>query len=503
MNNEINNLIKQDKKRTISKSKIKKYITVQRIKCKNPKVEILSNKEKKDKIDKNMTFFQEKNRIKERINKKRKTISNTNIHSINKKSINTNTKKNNSKSYKNLINNKEIMKEKNLDKPSLYSIDSYCSIKLKNKNKNNINLTAAGTANKNKIDSNLTVSSSTTAMATTSQKGKIKSKINCNRATNTTNKNDIKNYGYNVNFNLLNHFKKNTIIDKENFNPNKLAYNTISINRNYKSFMVKKNKNFNNNFRNENNNDYLDKNKYLNLEKDINLKKEKEIIKKKNKDNSNNTNDYTIIIRKNNSALLTFGNTNNDSLSESLSKLSNNKYLLILKQENENLKNELMKTKEKVDVLENKIENLIIYGKTDSSSNNNKNKINPQPTPMPYVQKFEPEDFNTINNKSKSKNIEIHNNDKYNYDNDNININDSIKGKKNGCNLRSYKSQKFIKFFDTKTKNKNKKNLVKMKDNNFYYKNLTQREYMGRTVTDGFGIKKIKNELFFGGHKYQ
>ena len=81
----------------------------------------------------------------------------------------------------------------------------------------------------------------------------------------------------------------------------------------------------------------------------------------------------TIIIKKNNSALLTFGN--NDSLNDSFSKANgaNKNYLLILKQENEKLKNELMKTKEKVDILQNKIQNLIEENEPHS---NNRPNIN-------------------------------------------------------------------------------------------------------------------------------
>jgi hypothetical protein len=202
--------------------------------------------------------------------------------------------------------------------------------------------------------------------------------------------------------------------------------------------------------------------------------------------NNNNETTKTIIIKKNNSALLTFGNTNNDSLSESISSNSNNKYLLILKQENENLKNELKKTKEKVDVLENKIDNLI-YGKNIESIStlifNSRNDI----SSIKGEHRLIKEKYNTISNRPK--------------------INDKNRLKmKNNKFMKSYKSLGNLKFIENKNRsiikenkeNKEyKENKEFKKDNDLYYKSPTERNnLMGKTISNGFGLKKLNNELY-------
>ena len=207
--------------------------------------------------------------------------------------------------------------------------------------------------------------------------------------------------------------------------------------------------------------------------------------------NNNNDSSNTVIIKKNNSALLTFGNANNDSLSESLSKISNsnNKYLLILKQENENVKNELKKTKEKVDVLENKIDKLI-YGKNIESIStlilNSRNDISSIKGEHRLVKKK----YNTISNRPKP-------NDK-----------NRLKMKNNKF-MKSYKSLGNLKYIEKKNisiikENKEnkvfkeyKENKEFKKDNNLYYKSPTERNSLiGRTISNGFGIKKLNNELY-------
>jgi hypothetical protein len=197
--------------------------------------------------------------------------------------------------------------------------------------------------------------------------------------------------------------------------------------------------------------------------------------------NNNNETTKTIIIKKNNSALLTFGNTNNDSLSESISisktSNSNNKYLLILKQENENLKNELKKTKEKVDVLENKIDNLI-YGKNLESIStlifNSRNDI----SSIKGEHRLIKEKYNTISNRPK--------------------INDKNRLKmKNNKFMKSYKSLGNLKFIENKNRSIIKENKEFKKDNNLYYKSPTERNnLLGKTISNGFGLKKLNNELY-------
>ena len=96
--------------------------------------------------------------------------------------------------------------------------------------------------------------------------------------------------------------------------------------------------------------------------------------------------------------LVTFGNDINETTKTSNNNNTNNKYMIKLKKENELLKNALIKTNEKISLLENKIDYLI-----ENKKNNDykvktyaykKNSIFKKcPVPTPYVQKFTKKDF--------------------------------------------------------------------------------------------------------------
>jgi len=501
MNQRINSHNKPEKKRNIFQNKTIKYITVQRIKSKNRNISIFSDKDKEEKN--NLHFSDTIKNTNGSISDKRKTVSHSNIVNINKE-------------------------KKITTKPFLYSINnSYRNKKLKHTNSNSY-LIAGGPGHGGKGGN----------------KSKTKPKIKFNKIINTLSSHEFKDnktkkkfntiiHNYNSNNNLsnihvINHIKKRCIYDKnkenkddkenkkdkenkeehenfkedkgnkenkENINPspntNTNTYNTISINHDFSSFIVKKNKKFNaaHTHRNKAKCKNINTNITIVMSKIKNIDTPKDIIYSNNNDTSN-----TVIIKKNNSALLTFGNANNDSLSESLSKISNSnsKYLLILKQENENLKNELKKTKEKVDVLENKIDKLI-YGKNVESvstlivsSRNDTSSIKGEP-------KFIKEKYNTISNRPKP-------NDK-----------NRLKMKNNKF-MKSYKSLGNLKYIENKNRsiikeskefkeNKEckeyKENKEFKKDNNLYYKSPTERNsLLGRTISNGLGLKKLNNELY-------
>ena len=398
----INSQKNEEKKRTISKNKLKKYITVQRIKTKNKNLLLFSEQDKEniEKINNLNTYLT--NQINNEIYKTKKSISNSN------KAFNHFLKSSNCNNNNNNINN-------HYKKTSIFIIpneyDNYNNNKkLKNKtSKKNIvpisqkiNSTLEKEENKikqaksyfsPKIKSKLKMD---TNNANYLSKSKSKIKI-INKISKTYSSNEIKNNKKtNIN-NILNNnsyknknkthsthrITKDTIFEKENLNPN--LYNTISTNIN----INKRNKN--SGYTNANTNETMN----------------------------------TILIKKNNSELLTFGNTNNDdSLSESFSKDENiNKnFILVLKKENESLKNELKKTKEKVDVLENKIESLIfeknsrnkIINKSNDNYNNDnidKKTINKENIKYSKSQRYLKNNKNTINNhkKIKVKNIQREN----------------------------------------------------------------------------------------------
>ena len=236
--------------------------------------------------------------------------------------------------------------------------------------------------------------------------------------------------------NLTRRITKDTIFEKENLDPN--LYNTISSNLGHNN-----------------------KSRMNNIIKDI---KNNRNIDKKNKNVNQTMN--TIIFRKNNSELLTFGNTN-DSLSDSCSKTSNmNKnYLLLLKQENESLKKELMKTKQKVDVLENKIELLINENYNNNNMNNN-NKKKTKKLPLSIIKYQEEQLSQLINDKSENNKKKENNNGKTN----------------NKVGLKQYQSQKYLDFNNDKKDNN--------KNNNC--KNVKKSKCFGRTFSSILDLEKNK-----------
>ena len=435
MENGFNSPKNYPNKRSIYKTKMKKYITVQRIKPKDRKLSIISER---DKEEKNNICFSDTNEINEELKKRRKTISSNNIafdHIINPINNNINDYRrsfifiypneldNYNINKKSIIGKKNILpntnKNSNKEKIIIPHIESYFSTKGNNKPNSHSNINK-----KNKyIKKNNIISKTLINIKENKTKSKMDNNINYN--TNNSNSNNL---------HLMHRVTKDTIFEKENLDPN--WYNTISNNLNHDNDKPKKN------------NDIKERNNNRNIDK---------------YNNNENQTKHTIIFRKNNSALLTFGNTN-DSLSESFSKTSNinDNYLLILKQENESLKYELMKTKQKVDVLENKIEYLIY-------ENNTNNNICPKPSPD--VKKYEEEDLNKlINNKHKNKNK--HNN---------------LSRMNNKISLKSYQSQKNFKLINNDKKDNNKNNNSK---------NPLKCKTIGRTFSSVFDIKKTKINKF-------
>ena len=387
MKDEINSLKKNDNSNILSKNKIKKYITVQRIKSKSKKLSIFSEN------GLNNIYTPQINQNNKNLNRTKNTIPNfTNAlkqnksikHKINPLLISPNE----------LYNHRPTMNSKNqLNKKSLTinHTTSHFSPKIKPKIKIHKNINSS-IKSKSKI-----------------KKDKILRTFHSNNNLNHS-KTIINNYNTkNNNKILLQKITKDTIFQKENINPN--CYNTIATNINQEFIKAKK---ININF--------------------SKIKRNKNLEKNTTKANTNESLN-TIIIKKNNSALLTFGN--NDSLTDSFSKGNNlnNNYLLSLKQENETLKNELMKTKEKVDVLENKIQNLI---QGNEANLNKDNEIN------------------------------------FNYTNKNNNKKGS-----NKCTLKSSKSQKNFKVINRNKKFNDKK-----------YINSSKNKIINNTTSNWFRIKK-------------
>jgi hypothetical protein len=422
-------------KRSMYKNKIHKYITVQRIIPKNKKLLIFA---KKNKEDKNNNYLSETNGFNKEIKKHRKSLSNVNIpfkkimnyinytSNDNKQSLlliypNENEINNNSNINKRSIHNysqKNIFPKtsKNSDINKDVTIISQGSYFTTNrKNKSNI---YSKCNNENKQTKNIKKNSiMSKKLIINNIENKNKSKIhNISDKNNNNNKTHL---GYRI--------TKDTIFEKENIDPN-LFNSTINLGYSNKS------KNFDN---------IRDKNSKIKLDKKPNI--------------GNQT--MNIIIRKNSSELLTFGNSN-DSFSDSFSKTSNiNKnFLLLLKQENDSLKKELMKTKQKVDVLENKID-LLINENNNINNNNKKQKKNPI-----NIRKCKDEDcFQLINDKFSQCNKNKENNlDKTN----------------NKVRLKHYQSQKN---FNNDKKDSNKNN------------NVIKRKSFGRTFSSVFDLKKNKN----------
>ena len=387
MKDEINNNKNQE---DISENITKKYITVKRNKSKNKKMPLFSENDKEN-INNNIYISNNNNKkINNNITrKKRKSFTNSFIP-FNKTMKNNNTNTFNKKyaisicpSKFNYLkeprtNDSKTNKEKEKGKEKgRYTINSYLNKKNNNRPKIVHNFSNNNLKNKKNI------------------------KIKSNKISNTFTMDEL----YKFNHKTINNNKyginKDTIFVHKIDDTN--TYNTISANLN-KDYYNNKQYHYN---KNENN--------------------RKKIIDKNNNTKADTIESYnTLIIKRSNSALLTFGNINDDdSLSEFFSKENkfDKNYLLILKQENESLKYELMKTKEKVDILGNKIENLI------SEKNANNNTCLKQ---MSYI-------HNYAENYQKIK----------------ININIKEKNNMNGKNnisLKPFKSQKNFKYINNKTR---------------------------------------------------
>ena len=381
MKDEINSYKNQE---NTSKNKLKKYITVKRIKSKNKKISVFSEKDKENININNNIYFANNKTINDITTHKKRKSTNTYI------SLNKTIKNNNNISSKKLTisifpNELDYIKEsrnikdkkskfpytienktnKEKESHTIQHMNSYLSPRIKSRPKIKENIYTSNNNLKNRL--------------------KIKkNKISNTFSINELHKNNDKIYNNNNNKTRI---TKDTIFVKEITNLNLNLYNTISSNLNK---------------------DYYNRKCIYNKNTINNRNK---IIEKNNNTKANTIESLnTIIIKRNNSALLTFGNTNNDSLSESFSNSKGNNleqnYLLILKQENESLKNELMKTKEKVDILENKIDNLIC----EKNTNNN-----PCLKEAPYTQKdgckdkykYREEEYKKIKNNTKIKNNDI------------------------------------------------------------------------------------------------
>ena len=362
MKNEINCQKNKENRRLSSQNKMKKYITVHRTKSKAKNLFFEKQKNKENKENINTLNI---NEIKDTFSKNRKTFLNININSNNskkEKAINLNNNKfhykknyifiypNESENHNHNFN--KYSKEKKIFFPITHKLkdiygekeylgirqtNSYFSPKSKNRHEIsqtiNINYKSHKKINifNNKIQKTKTYNSNDLK--------KSKHKIN--------NKKKVKNFNLNINGNnnnthSIHRITKDTIFEKSNLNPN--IFKTICSNRNC-----------------------LD-----NIPKKLNINRRNKNNKNTNAKACENESSSTIIIKRNNSSLLTFGNTNNDSLSEY--NRNNENFLLILKKENECLKNELKKTKEKVDLLENKIDNLIYEKNVDKKQINNMTK---------------------------------------------------------------------------------------------------------------------------------
>ena len=463
MKDEVNSQKNEEKKRTISKNKLKKYITVQRIKTKNKNLLLFTDKDKENIENINNLNNYLTNQINNEIYKTKKDIknySNSNkafnhfLKSSNNKNINNN---NNYKKtsifiipneYDNYNNNKKLRNKnskKNIfpishktnatlekEENRIRQTNSYFSPKIKSRLKmNNVNNTNNLSKSKSKIKTTVN-NTNTNKISKTYSSNEIKS----NKKANINNILDNNTHNDKNKTRSIQRITKDTIFEKENINPN--LYNTISTN-----IKGDYNKNINN-INNKINNIII---------KDKNINKRNKNVRYTNANTNETMN--TILIKKNNSELLTFGNTNNDSLSESFSKDENiNKnFLLILKQENESLKNELKKTKEKVDVLENKIESLICE---KNFKNKNINKLN---------------------------------------DNNNINDDGNLNKKSITINKEKIKYSKSQRDFKINKNNGNNNNHKKIKVKNIQRENSIKTKIINHASSSGFGGVKYKQKI--------
>ena len=159
---------------------------------------------------------------------------------------------------------------------------------------------------------------------------------------------------------------------------------------------------------------------------------------------------------------------------DELNKNRNNKYILRLKNENDFLKNQLIKTNEKICLLENKIENLLDWKRKDHHIKPNiftykKNILtNNCPKPTPYVQKYSQKDFFP---KEKNKKITLKSKEK----------------------IKPVIERIFRCFSKKENKNKNTKN---KKINNKNKENIDSNYILKEKIT----IKRKKNKFY---HEFQ
>lgn len=216
-------------------------------------------------------------------------------------------------------------------------------------------------------------------------------------------------------------------------------------------------------------------------------------------DNNNDIHDTNTININEDNPLVTFGNSLNDKNNlPSQNNINNNNetyinknkkdntYIYKLKRENEMLKNELIKTNQKISLLENKIGNLICekinkpnaHGivKTKSFTYRKKNGINSKcPMPTPYVQKYSQRD---IIPKENSIKVTLKQKDKIKPIIDRIFRNCNTNARKNKCFFNNNYKQKEINHINSKnyllsSPNDIVKTKIKIKKN----KNKIYQEY--------------------------
>ena len=275
----------------------------------------------------------------------------------------------------NKINDINLFNKTPRDEISVYKSKNYNNCSYYNKNSNsNRNTNFLSSKTKTQM---INSSSSTTLSYSESIKNKIKK-----LKTNTLN-----NVNYTSHFSIDYSFdKKQPIIYKKTIVTPVDCYSFDDKEK------EKEKENENEKYMNENNNNLNTINKNINEENIPLVTFGNEIKDNKNKNKNKNKN----MFRKSQNLNSNRNNKYNGN---------NNKYIDKLKLENEILKNELIKTNEKIFLLENKIENLIEeknininkYNQIKTNpypyKKNNINNIRKCPEPTPYVQKFTKKDF--------------------------------------------------------------------------------------------------------------
>ena len=342
-----------------------------------------------------------------------------------------------------------------------------------------------------------TINNNKSNFSTYRKKIKIKKKYEpmCQLYYTSTNKsNKMPNDGFLTNRknnsyfdNIFVNLKKDNIIQNKNpINQTKLINSSSSTALSFSE----SNKNLYNNFKNTINSTINNNHHISHFSIDYSLDKKTFVYKKTII--SPNMDKNIINNKMENQPLFTFGNNNisenktltvtrnlsliNGSMPKSQSlKNRNSKYIIRLKNENEFLKNQLIKTNEKIFLLESKIENLIEGKIRDAHTKSNlytykKNIINNNcPKPTPYVQKFSQTDFFV---KEKSKKIT----------------------KKSKEKIKPVIDRIFRCFSKREEKNKNNKNIKSKKIDNTNKENLDNNIH--NVVKEKITIKRKKNKFF-------